>query len=443
MYNDYNNNNNQFKDVSYTTVENPMEPTVKNDSKAKKAIAFLLATALIGGASGFGGAYLSNSFNGNDNAAIVENTADVSKPVNSTNVNDTATSAPVVENLKNSDSTSSQLTTSAVINKVTPSVVSITSKFSDGTGTGTGIILTADGYITTNAHVVEAEVAVKSNNSSSNDFFGGFGSFFSGYGTSYEVEKAKEITVTLSNEKEYTAKLIGTDTATDLAILKIEAKNLTPAEIGSSEKLIMGEKAITLGYPLGMGLSASEGIISGLNKEMTIELTGGGTADMVLIQTDAAINPGNSGGPLINADGQIVGITSSKIVSSNIEGIGFAIPITTAMPLLEEIIENGYVANTTPKIGITGTDINSSVQRYYNLPVSEGVLVVSVDKGSSADLAGIGEGDVIVGADGKNIATMDELIKIKDKHKIGDEMTLTLARSSGNVEVKLTLGGQN
>ena len=161
---------------------------------------------------------------------------------------------------------------------------------------------------------------------------------------------------------------------------------------------------------------------------------------MTLIQTDAAINPGNSGGPLINEYGQVIGITSSKIASSTVDGLGFAIPITDAMPLINDLMNQGYVTNRTPQIGITGTDITPAVMRYYNLPVDSGVLVVSVTEGSGAAEAGISEGDVIVAADGKEVKEMSDLTSVKDKKEIGDVITLTLARKDGNVDVDVTLG---
>ncbi len=466
-----NNNNNNYNDVNFTLVENEspdvtnnvqssaVPPAVqaippqaaashKKNSAASKVIAGVLAVVLIGGASGFGGAYLSNSIYGNNSAAVVE---DVKTPKDETKPAETSaapvSSAPNAEtdkietmlNTTDSSATAASLSTTDVIKKVTDSVVLITSEFSsNGTtesssGTGTGVIMTDDGYIFTNCHVIETESYVLDNSSRSP--FGGL--FGNNYTTT--VEKASKVTVTLGDGTEYKAEIIGSDSSTDLAILKIDAKGLTPAEIGSSDDLELGQKAITLGYPLGLGLSASEGIVSGLNKEMTIELAGGGSSDMTLIQTTAAINPGNSGGPLLNEFGQVVGITSSKIVSSSIEGIGFAIPITDAMPLLNELLETGTVTDTTPKIGITGTNINEAVARYYSLPVSKGVLVISVDTNSSADKAGIKEGDVIVGADGEDVNDMTGLISLKNKHKIGETMIITLARSNGNIDIEITL----
>ena len=272
------------------------------------------------------------------------------------------------------------------------------------------------------------------------NFFDNFYNNYNNYGSSSQTEvvKADKVTVTLDDETEYDATIVGYDANTDLAVLKIDATGLTPAEIGDSTTLEMGDKAITLGYPLGLGLSASDGIISGLNKEMSVEVAGG-TATMTLLQTDAAVNPGNSGGPLLNSEGQVVGITSSKIASSEVDGVGFAIPITDALPILNELMTTGTVKNTTPKIGITGTEISSAVKRYYNLPVDSGVLVASVEPGSCAEAAGLEAGDVIVKADGTEISTMDELVKIKNKHKAGEIMTLTLARSDGDVDIELTL----
>ena len=247
------------------------------------------------------------------------------------------------------------------------------------------------------------------------------------------------MTIVLSNDEntEYEAEIVGADENSDLAVLKIDATglNLTAAEFGSSDELTMGDKAVAIGYPLGLGLSTSEGIISGLNRTLNVELANGGSAAMTLIQTDAAINPGNSGGPLVNDRGQVVGITSSKLVDSSVEGLGFAIPISDAMPLISDLMNKGYVTNTTPQIGITGTDINSAMMRYYNLPVDKGVMVVSVVEG--------GAGDVIVAAEGKDITSMDELTSAKSGKKIGDTMVLTLARADGNIDVTLTLTGED
>ncbi len=326
-----------------------------------------------------------------------------------------------------------------VIQRATPSVVLITSTFTNagGKGTGTGIILSSDGYIITNCHVIETSYQTYQTNGNINPFENPFSFFGGGYEPVTQTDKADKVTITLSDGSEHEAEIIGSDENTDLAILKIDADGLIPAVIGNSDDLKLGETAITLGYPLGLGLSASGGMVSGLEKEISTELSNGKIATMTLIQTDASINAGNSGGPLLNCKGEVIGITSSKLVNSQVEGVGFAIPITDAMPVLDDLMNKGYVS--TPKIGITGAAVTSVEKRYYNLPVDKGVLVVSVEEGSCADKAGIEEGDVIVAADGKDIADMDALVAAKNAHKPGETMTVTLARSDGNVDVQITL----
>lgn len=438
----YDSDNYTYSNGGFTPADPEQKPPKKSGG-AGKVIAGLLAVALVGGASGYGGAYLARS-NDSISASAEVQEEDKDRTPDFTQVssgNDKATASALASSQKNSG----EMSTKDIINKAEPSVALILSEFSESQpSTGTGIIFSEDGYIVTNAHVITAEITTYVNNNNSNrysDPFSGFFDDFYNFGnrqTQKKIVKADKVTVTLNDEKEYEAKVVGFDSNTDLAVLKIDAKGLTPAEIGDSAVLEMGDKAVTLGYPLGLGLSASDGIISGLDKEMTVEV-GGGTATMTLLQVDAAINPGNSGGPLLNAAGQVVGITSSKIADSSVDSVGFAIPISDALPILNELKNTGTVKNTTPKIGITGTDITSAFKRYYDLPVDKGVLVSSVDAGSCAEAAGIAAGDVIVKADGKDISSMEELVKIKNSHKAGDTMTLTLARNDGDVDVVLTL----
>lgn len=410
-----------------------LEPSAsKKKNKTAKVIAFVLSVAIIGGASGFGGAYLSNTMF--DNSDIVSNTVSPSEHSYQT-TEENSSAENNVTHLVNNPTSAETLTTKEIVKKMTPSVVLVSSEFSNGSGTGTGIVMSKDGYIITNAHVIESEVTKY--DGPSGDVFG----FWSFGGGSYSttMEKSSKITVTLSDDSEYEAKIIGSDTNSDLAVLKIEANNLTPAEFGESTSLEMGDKAVAIGYPAGLGLSTSEGIVSGLDRDISFETKTGGKATMTLIQTDAAINPGNSGGPLVNQNGQVIGITSSKLVDSSIEGLGFAIPISDAVPLIDELMDNGYIVDKTPTIGITGTDITTASQRYYDLPVSSGVMIISVDSGSGAANAGLSEGDIIIKADGKKVETMDELISIKNKHKAGDTMTLTLARKDGDVDINIVL----
>lgn len=439
----YDSNNYTYSNGGFTPTDPEQKPPKKSGG-AGKVIAGLLAVILVGGASGYGGAYLARSNDSVSTSASVQTEAPAITQQTTVSA-DSGNSNKVSALGSTSSSSDGEMSTKDVIEKVKPSVVLVTSSFTSSSPcTGTGIVFSADGYIVTNAHVITAEVKTSINSGSSqfdpfSNFFDNFYNNYSNYASGQtEVVKADKVTVTLDDETEYEATIVGYDSNTDLAVLKIDATGLTPAEIGDSTTLEMGDKAITLGYPLGLGLSASDGIVSGLNKEMSVEVAGG-TATMTLLQTDAAINPGNSGGPLLNSAGQVVGITSSKIASSDVDGVGFAIPITDALPILNELMTTGTVKNTTPKIGITGTEISSAVKRYYNLPVDSGVLVASVEPGSCAEAAGLEAGDVIVKADGTEISTMDELVKIKNKHKAGEKMTLTLARSDGDVDIELTL----
>ncbi len=437
-----NNNNNYTYEANYTPTE-PEKPKNNGGKKAGKVFALIIAVALIGGASGFGGALLAASMNSDRiSTSEVEEENDretihtVTAAPQDSKGNEDATLGNLLNVTPSSDGT---LSTEQIIHNATPSVVLITSEFTEagGSGTGTGIVLSADGYIITNCHVIETSYQTYQSSGNSNPFDNPFSFFGGGYEAVTQTAQADKVTVTMSDGSEHLAEIIGSDESTDLALLKIDVDGLIPAILGNSDDLTLGEAAVTLGYPLGLGLSASEGIVSGLEKELTTELSSGGTTTMTLIQTDASINPGNSGGPLLNGRGEVIGITSSKIADSTVEGIGFAIPITDAMPILEDLMNKGYVS--TPKIGITGTDITSAVKRYYNLPVDAGVLVVSVEAGSCADVAGIAEGDVIVAADGKEISDMNGLVAAKNQHKPGETMTVTLARSDGNIDVEMVL----
>jgi serine protease Do len=426
-------------DQSELAPENPEQKKAKSRGRGKKFAKFcagILAFAIVGGASGFGGAYAFGKLNADTDSIAVS--------VNESGGDDASGYSDSVILMDTSAKVSGDVT--KMLNSVSNSVAFITAKFegSEPSG-GTGIIMSSDGYIVTNAHVIQTKTNVLDN--SGGDYYQnpfdmfGFGNF-GGFGGSYKtvVKDADEIVVTLQDGKEYTAKLIGADTTTDLAVLKVEATGLSAAVIGDSSSLEIGESCYTLGYPLGIGLSASDGIISGLNRDVGIEMSNGKSQSIALIQTTAAINPGNSGGPLLDAHGAVIGITSAKLVSSEVEGFGFAIPITTAMPIISELMTTGTYQSTAPVIGISGSDVNTTTARYYGLPVDSGVLVAAVTEGSGAEAAGIAAGDIIVKADGKDVSNMDELNEIKNSHKAGDTMVLTLARDAGNVDVTITLG---
>ena len=290
-----------------------------------------------------------------------------------------------------------ELTITQRAEKVQPSVVGIVtyiqsnqSIFGGEQGQGSGIILSTDGYIVTNAHV---------------------------------ISNASSVKVVLYDGSEYNATIVGEDEKTDLAVLKIEADNLTPAEFGNSDQMEIGEQVIAIGNPGGLELAGSVtvGYVSALNRP--ISTSTGNTIDC--IQTDAAINPGNSGGALVNTYGQVIGINSQKIAATEFEGIGFAISINEAQPIINDLIEHGYVTGRV-KMGITMQMIDQmSAQMYGYQP---GVGVVSVEANSPAAKAGLVPGDIITEIDGESVLSSEKLNQILEKHKPGDEITLTVFR---------------
>ncbi len=300
-----------------------------------------------------------------------------------------------------------------IVNKNSSSVVGINCVTSQGIAMGTGIIMSEDGYIITNAHVVEGaqSISVKLPSSYADD--------------TSDADAADELTIG--------AELIGKDTMTDIAVLKVNKTGLTKAEFGKSSDLQVGEVAIVIGNPLSMNLanSVTAGIISALNRSITIE-----DRTMNCIQTDASINNGNSGGPLINAYGQVVGITSAKVTSTYGEGLGFAIPIDEAIPIIEELIKNGRVTGR-PALGVSGEDISEIYAKYYNMP--SGFRVKLVNSGSAAEKAGIQVNDIIIGIEGKLISSLQEFNQVKNKYKAGDTVKISVYRDGEIVDLDVTL----
>ncbi|MBP2072340.1 MAG: serine protease Do [Thermoanaerobacterium sp.] len=308
---------------------------------------------------------------------------------------------------------------------VSPSVVGIDTSvsYSNGyrsalipEGSGSGIIIDSQGYIVTNNHVVDG---------------------------------ASKITVNLSDGRKFPAQLIGKDAKTDLAVLKINATNLIPAKLGDSSKLEVGELAVAIGNPLGESFAGTvtAGIISGLNRNLQSDY-----GPVNLIQTDAAINPGNSGGPLVNSNGEVIGITSVKLTSTGgsntqdpfgmfqsqstpVEGMGFAIPINEAKPIIDELIKHGYVER--PIMGVSVQEVTSQDAAQYNIPV--GLYIAQVQQGSGADEAGLQAGDVITAVDGTKVDTFDSLQSIINKHKVGDTITVTFWRNGKTLTAKVKL----
>ncbi len=305
-----------------------------------------------------------------------------------------------------------------VADKVLPSIVGIKIEYnvssffgmSTSTATGSGIIISSDGYILTNNHVVSA---------SSNSSY-------------YSITEAKSIKVTLFNdETEYDAKLIGRDDDTDLAVIKIEKDNLTAAELGDSDSVKVGEFAMAVGCPLGLNTTVTGGMISAVNREVTTSDGGKYT----VIQTDAAINSGNSGGALVNHEGKVIGINTLKLSGTGVEGIGFAIPINSTYDITEQLIDHNKVLR--PYMGIEGTTVTDEIAQKYNLV--KGVYITEIENFGAAQKAGLKVGDVITEVDGETITTMDRLIEIKNDHKIGDKLKLKVNRKNENLDIEITL----
>lgn len=324
-----------------------------------------------------------------------------SSSVSATAVNSNLPSVNISSPSATSTSANDGLSGEEIYAKVSPSVVSIqaVNLTSGEGGTGSGVIMSADGYIITNNHVVVDE------------------------NTGVQQDK---ITVYMSDGTSFPAEVIGLDEQTDLAVLKIgpAGTTLTPAEFGDSNSLQVGEEVYAIGSPGGLELAntITGGHISALNRDITID-----DRVMSLIQTDAAINPGNSGGALINKYGQVIGITSAKLGISYYEGLGFAIPMDTVKPIVDELIQNGYIAGR-PQIGISGQNVSEQQSAAYGIP--QGVRVINVDSRSNAAAAGVQANDIITGINGTEVTDMDGVNAVKDKLSAGDKITLTLYRMS-------------
>lgn len=383
-------------------VKKPKKPRQpgKPVSLTRKSLALLIALCVVVSALfGFGGSYLANALNGGHSSS--SKTASVSK-----------------NGYKLEDATGSKMTVQEVTNKTKDSVVEIKTESVSADawmqqyvteGAGSGVVMTADGYIMTNNHVIDG---------------------------------ASKITVTTSDDKEYEAKLVGTDSITDIAVLKISAKNLTPATYGNSDQLAVGDMAVAIGNPLGeLGGTVSAGIISALDRELAID---GKT--MTLLQTDASINPGNSGGGLFNGDGQLIGIVVAKSSGSNVEGLGFAIPINKAADVAQQLMDKGYVSDQ-PSTGMSYAESsqgNGTAQFFGNSQDSQSqsssaAVYIQEVTGTNAKKAGFQSGDLVYAVDGTRITSFNTLSSIVTSHKVGDKLTYTIVRGNQTKEIKLTL----
>lgn len=313
--------------------------------------------------------------------------------------------------LQTATSNGTVMNTAEVAAIASPSVVEITTESVTtgnrmqqlvSTGAGSGVIISEDGYIVTNNHVIEG---------------------------------SSRITVTLKDGTQHQAKLIGTDAKTDLAVLKIEATSLTAATIGTSSNIAVGQDAIVIGNPLGqLGGTVTNGIISALDREITFE---DGTV-MSLLQTNAAVNPGNSGGGLFNNKGELVGVVNAKSSGTGIEGIGFAIPIDTAKPIIEDLIENGYVKGRV-ELGVTLLDISDSMTAMMYRVNKTGVYIYDVKENSNAYKAGLTAGDLIVSVNGEEVTASTEVTTALDKQSVGENITITVERNGETKDISFVL----
>ena len=378
--------------VGYT--ENVNHKSKKQSNKKFIAVATLVTVLNV---SLVAGAFLAGRSFGNTRNTI-ESKQDLIQSMQAPSSE--SVTAPIVN-------TQGEMLTTEIAKKVGPAVVGITSSIqgqmsifgtsSTSKSEGSGIILSADGYIVTNNHVVDG---------------------------------ATTVTVLLNTGTEYEAKLIGKDEQTDLAVIKIEpAEQLTVAIIGDSNALEVGERVVAIGNPMGLEFfgSVTEGIVSAVNRSISVD-----NRTMNLIQTDAAINSGNSGGALINTKGEVIGINSVKVAYSGVEGMGFAIPSTEAKPIIADLLEHGYVKGR-PVIGIATRDVTNYMAQAYSWPTGVQVMEITSE---NARNAGLQQGDIITEVDGQKVSDSEELNRIKSTHNPGEVLKMNVYKyATGRTEI--------
>lgn len=383
------------------------EPPVRPDPPKKKRVwprvlALVLCCALVGGGAGVGGALLTRQL------------APAPSVTNSTTIYE-GSGTPAVVNLSKVES-GQVLTPAEVYASNAGSVVGIVTQVTTNVwgqqvaqaASGSGFVLTQNGYIVTNYHV---------------------------------IEDADSVTVKFKNGDEFPAEIVGSEEENDVAVLKIDAQGLTPVRLGSSTDLVVGEQVAAIGNPLGeMTFSQTVGYVSALDKPLT--MSDGNVINV--LQTDCAINSGNSGGPLFNMYGQVIGITNAKYSNNggsgaSIEGICFAIPIDDVKDIIKDLMEHGYVTGK-PYVGVTLATVNAQAAAQYGRP--GGAYVQSVVAGAAADKAGLKKGDIITAVDGEEVDSHAAFIDIKNRHRAGDTVTLTIDREAKSMTLTLTFDEQ-
>lgn len=387
-YENFSENNSQWSLENYDL--SPQKTKKEKNGKGLKIFSIIITILFVITAASFAGFILYQNKADSHLTEVSEESAEHS------DLNISLNNRPSPEDAEYKDGV---LSTEEISARVRPSVVGVvTYDFGatlTATGAGSGIIMSDDGYILTNAHVVSG---------------------------------ANGILVVLSNEEEHEATLVGIDEKTDIAVLKIEATDLVKATFGNSDELVVGERIIAIGNPTGLNLAGSttQGIVSGLQRTITLE-SNNGTISMEVIQVDAAINPGNSGGALINKYGQVVGINSSKLASTQIEGIGFAIPINTAKPIIDDLISYGYVKGRV-RLGISYSPISDVVGAMSGY--TPGLLIRDIDQTADVYKKGLRIGDVITKIDGKDVRSTEDTQQALEGKNPGDTVKLSVFRTS-------------
>lgn len=372
--------------VKKQKVKKPKKPASKGFVAAMLIVSILCSAAL-----GFGGGYLANNMNKTSSESI---------NINKVEASNTSSSGKSTAN-----------TTSDIVKKTADSVVEIategvkTGSFAQQyvvKGAGSGVIISEDGYIITNHHVIEG---------------------------------ANSVTVTLRDgNTSYTAAVIGSDSDNDIALLKVDAKGLTPATFGDSSKLAVGDYVVAIGNPLGeLGGTVTDGIISALARDVTIE-----DQNMTLLQTNAQISPGNSGGGLFNANGELIGIVNAKDSATEVEGIAFAIPINNVLDIIDDLKSYGYVTGKID-LGMQLTDITSKDTAFYYGVNQTGCYVLSVTRGSNAETAGFTTGDLITKVNGTSVSSSADVEKALENSKVGDNVKFTVYRNGTTKDLSLIL----
>lgn len=382
----------------YSYASAPQQPAPKPPRKGRRTLLRVLAcvgVAALGFGGGIGGAVLASRTGLTGNQVVVQQVQrDTSDATNANSTDGTSMSLQQISSV------------------VSPSVVAITTEQMSGSqtwfggyyvqsGAGSGVIISQDGYILTCAHVVDGATSVQ---------------------------------VQLQSGDTYDATIVGSDSTSDIAVLKIEATGLTPAVIGDSDALAVGETVVAVGNPLGtLSNTVTDGIISALNREVTVE-----DNDMTLLQTNASISPGNSGGGLFNANGELIGIVNAKSSYSEAEGIGFAIPIDQAMEVAQQLIENGAVIR--PALGVKILDVMDANTASQLGVSATGVYVVEVTAGGGAEAAGVQAGDRIIAVDDTAVSSSNSVKSYLADKQVGDTVNLQVEREGKVLTLTVTLG---